>query len=107
MLNAKALLGKILNNFPIAVDVVSRSSFNIAANNVAETTINVEKSGYTPIGVIGWNLIGSGVSYVVPYHLFTDTTKAYYGFRNNSNGQVSVTRLDLYVLYLKLGGGSQ
>lgn len=104
MLNAKALLGKILNNFPIAVDVVSRSNFNVAANNAVETTISIEKSGYTPIGVIGWNLTGSGVSYLAPYHLFTSGTTAYYAFRNNNNVQVSVTRLDLYVLYLKLGG---
>lgn len=105
MLNVKKALTKIMGRLPsITVETVSTSSFNIATNNAVETTISIAKTGYTPLGIIGYNLTGSGVSFCCPYHLYSSGNTAYYAFRNNGNGQVSVTRLDLYVLYLKLGG---
>lgn len=98
----------LLNKIPaLTVGTVSVGSFTIAANNVKESTISVAKSGHTPVGIMGFNVEGSGVSYCAPYHLYLSGNTAYYAFRNNSNGQVSVTNLRLLVLYAKLGGGSQ
>ncbi len=105
MVDIKKLLIKILGKLPsIVVDTVSTGSFNIAANNVRETTISIAKTGYTPLGIMGYNLSGSGVSFCFPYHLYLDGNTAYYAFRNNSNGQVTGVTLKLYVLYIKWGG---
>ena len=106
MLNVKKTLTKLMNNLPfLAVESKSTGSFTIAANNTAETSLSVAKTGYTPLAVVGFNLQGSGVSFCTPYHIYLSGSSVYYAFRNYSNGQASVSSASFYVLYLKLGGG--
>ena len=105
MLDVKKLLTKIMSKLPsIIVATVSTGSFNIAANNVIETTVSIAKTGYTPLGIMGYNITGSGVSFCFPYHLYLDGNTVHYAFRNRNTSQATGVVLKLYVLYIKWGG---
>ena len=83
----------------LLVDSKTTPSFNIAANNVAETSLDVSKTGYTPLCVVGYNPTGSGVSYLIPYHVYLSGNSVYYAFRNNNNTQRTGITITFYVLY--------
>lgn len=91
---------KVIAQLPI-VEKLTTASFNISANNVVETTLNVEKVGYTPIGVVGYNPTGSGVSYLTPYHIYLNGNSVYYAFRNNNNSAANSIKVEFYVMYIK------
>jgi hypothetical protein len=75
----------------------------IAASFLAEGSIPCGESGYTPIGVVGWNLSNqsgqSGVSYVYPFTLIIDGNYVYYQLRNTSSSEKRVHLL-VRVLYI-------
>lgn len=75
----------------------------IAASNLAEGSIPCGESGYTPIGVVGWNLSNqsgySGVSYVYPFTLIINGNYVYYQLRNTGSSERRVHLL-VRVLYI-------
>lgn len=79
------------------VDVTVPASF------LAEGGIPCGETGYTPIGVVGWNLSNqsgqSGVSYVYPFELIIDGNYVYYQLRNTSSSERRVHLL-VRVLYI-------
>ena len=105
MLDVKKLLTKIMGKLPtIVVDTKQVTGVNIAANNVAESSVSAAKTGFTAIAVVGFMTSGSGVSYLIPYHLYVDNNTVYYAFRNNNNSARSNLTFTFYVLYIKWGG---
>lgn len=82
MLNLKKMLTKILTyqkNYVIVEQKTITSSLTIVAGGVAAASLNVSKSGYIPIGVVGVNRSGGGSG------LLADS-----GFSINSDGVVQV-----------------
>ena len=98
-------ISTLLQRIPTIVsEEVTSVSFNIAANNAKEDSINIEKTGYTPIGIGGFNFGGSGVSFLAPYRIRLVGSLAYYGIRNYNNAQATGVTVTVRVLYVKRGG---
>ena len=71
---------------------------------------NSVRSGYQPIGVIGWDIIGEGTTYLNLYELYYTLNSSdpqnlrhnlNWGVRNNGSSDVSDT-LRVYVLLFKI-----
>ena len=45
-----------VNSDTIVVDTVRSQTFSISASGIKEITFSVTKTGYTPIGIAGWNI---------------------------------------------------
>lgn len=104
MLDDKALLTKIMSKLPtLVVEVVNSSSVNINANSASENSFSVAKSGYTPLGIVGYNIAGSGISAVAPYRMRVIGSTAYYGVRNYGSGQATNVVVQASILYVKWG----
>ncbi|MCR5035256.1 MAG: hypothetical protein K6B42_07575 [Clostridia bacterium] len=95
----------LLQRIPTLIsEEVTSGSFSIAANNVKEDSIDVAKTGYTPIGIEGFYFGGSGVSFLAPYRIRLVGSLAYYGIRNHNSSQATGITVTVRVLYIKLGG---
>lgn len=93
---------KITNKLPtFVVEEVSSSSFNVAANAAAESSFSVAKTGYTPLGIVGLNYGGTGVSFLSIYRMRLTGTTAYCAVRNLNNSQATGITLTFNVLYVK------
>ena len=60
--------GTLFNNLFISTEHTLTSNLTITNGNTSNSTYTVTKSGYTPVGVVGWRTIngsGSGGSYAV------------------------------------------
>lgn len=86
----------------ISTDTVITDVFDVAANNYANGNISCTKSGYKAIGVVGYQVSGTGQTQISlsMMHVSSDRTKVYYACRNHSDTQKSIT-LTFYVLYVK------
>ena len=95
---------KITNKLPtFVVEEVSSSSSNVAANAASESSFSVAKTGYTPLGIVGFNYGGSGVSFLSIYRMRLTGTTAYYAVRNLNNSQATGITVTFNVLYVKWG----
>lgn len=104
MLDDKALLTKIMSKLPtLVVEVVNSNSVNINANSASESSFSVAKSGYTPLGIVGYNIAGTGISAVAPYRMRVIGSTAYYGVRNYGTGRATDVIVQASVLYVKWG----
>lgn len=104
MLNSKKLFTKVLSKLPtLVVEVVNSSSVNINANSSSENSFSVAKSGYTPLGIVGYNVAGSGISAIAPYRMRIIGSTAYYGVRNYGSVQATNVVVQASVLYVKFG----
>ena len=99
-LNSNALYGK----FSVSTGAVS---VTVNANNYNSNTGSaVSKSGYYPLGIVGYDITGTGSSVAVPikYYL-TDrgngTCKVFAGLRNNGSSQANWT-FTAYILWVKM-----
>ena len=86
----------------ISTDTVITDVFDVAANNYANGNISCTKSGYKAIGIVGYQVSGTGQTQISSsmMHVSSDRTKIYYAVRNHSDTQKSIT-LTFYVLYVK------
>lgn len=91
----------------LTVDGVNADNISVAANSATSTTaVTITKSGYTPIGVVGWFVTsasssGANNNWVVPNLLrVTSSTQASYVLRNVGTAAAKV-KLTIYVLYRK------
>lgn len=104
MLNLKKALTKIMSKLPtFLVEVVNSSSVNINANSTSESSFSVAKSGYTPLGIVGYNIAGTGISAIAPYRIRLIDSTAYYGVRNYGTGQATGVTVQASILYVKWG----
>ena len=91
----------------LAVEGVSADNISVAASSATATTaVTITKSGYTPLGVVGWFVTsatsgGANNNWVVPNLLrVTNSTQASYVLRNVGTAAAKV-KLTMYVLYRK------
>lgn len=89
------------NNTPY--ETISINSGTATSGNFAITTI----SGYTPVGMIGYDLnnsssSGSGVTGCVPIQLQLTGTTFYYQIRNNGSATARI-QLQVFILHVKTG----
>lgn len=95
---------KITGKLPtFVVEAVNSSSVNINANSASENSFSVAKSGYTPLGIVGYNVAGTGVSAIAPYRMRLIDSTAYYGVRNYGTAQATGVVVQVSVLYVKFG----
>ena len=73
---------------------------SINGGTTANTTINVSKTGYTPIGVVGYE---SNSSHICPSVLFYDANINFINVyvKNTSTSNITDYVIRPYVLYLK------
>lgn len=95
MLIVKKLLTKILNSIP-TVDSFSTGSITVSAY-YANRTIDVSKSGKTPIGVIGWQC-NQAVANI--YRLDITGTTLNIGVSTIDKSNLSACSVRAYVLYI-------
>lgn len=97
----------LLNKIPtLVVESKESAKFSVSQGAATEGTFDIAKSGYEPVGVVGYITNGSGASYLAPYRMRIVGTTAYYGVRHYGTGTLSNMSITMHVLYVKLGGGS-
>ena len=85
-----------------------RDNLSIGKNSTANGTFAVKaKSGYTPVGVVGFDLSnatssGSGASYAVPLQIQLSGSSIGYQIRNSHSAAIKIS-LEVFVLYAKTG----
>lgn len=82
----------------LSVDTVSLEITSVAANSVSQSdnTIDASKTGYTPLGIVGYSIVSSGL---VAFRLYMVSGGEIRGrFRNMTSSAVS-SRATIYVLY--------
>lgn len=83
------------------VGSVTTSAISVAANGATTTlSVSASKSGYTPIGVVGYTKAGSSSGYVFLSSMYLDGTNIIYLLRNTFSSAATVTTT-FYVLYEK------
>jgi hypothetical protein len=76
------------------------ASISVGKNSTANDSFSVSKSGYTPLGIVGWQFPSSNSSYMFLPRLYLSGTNCYWLARNTSGNDYSGT-LTVYVLYVK------
>lgn len=89
----------------LIVDQVSLDNFSVSADSPAETTISASKTGYTPVGVVGWRITnattsGTRADYLRAYVLSLSGTTLDVGVRNGSSSAAKV-KITVDILYRK------
>ena len=89
--------------------VLVPSGTTIVANGYLYGSVQIEKSGYYPVGVVGWSTSGSGTnqSYIsVPRcrlsSVTTGSAQIDYGMSNLNNDALTGMGLSAYVLWVKV-----
>lgn len=101
MLDLKALLSKILTHIQIVVESTTISTTSISANTAAEFTKTVTKSGYYPIGVVGFSCVNGSL---VARRMYIDTIasgscRAVANVRNVSSSSASASSVTMLILW--------
>lgn len=114
MLDIKKLLARILAQITFVMQEHTVST-SVTVNSGASANLNytVSKSGYYPLGIVGWRLAngnGSGGSYGLPFGLRLTSASngsagVYIGLRA-ADGKVNSCTLYVTILWRKVGGGS-
>jgi hypothetical protein len=95
---------KITGKLPtFVVEVVNSTSVSINANSSSDNSFSVAKSGYTPLGIVGYNIAGTGISAIAPYRMRLIGSTAYYGVRNYGTIQATGVTVQASILYVKFG----
>ena len=88
----------------IITDTKSTYTGAIASNSNLDTTIDITKTGYKPIGIVGTACTGTRGSYVNIYTCYVSSdTEATVGFKNASSSSLVAndTTITIYVAYIK------
>jgi hypothetical protein len=89
------------NQYSKILTVESKSaSISVSKNSTANSSFSVSKSGYTPLGIVGWQFPSSSSSYMFLPRLYLSGTNCYWLARNTSGSDYSGT-LTVDVLYVK------
>lgn len=100
MLDVKKTLAKLLDAVNTVDYIVERKtiSFSFSNQRYKSVTASVAKTGYQPIGIVGWQF--STVDWMLSWNYINDTTATLYIFRTAS-ATASAT-ITLNVLYRKV-----
>ena len=93
----KSEVRSLLNNH-VLMEMKNLTLPNTSGGGVFSGTLNIAKSGYTAIGVVGW---GTGQSHFYPADLYISGSILTYRFKNNDTAAHSGT-CKIYVLYFKV-----
>lgn len=110
MLNLKKLLTKMCASFITRNDIVVESvSKNVGqtynTNASGSVDIPVAKTGYTALGIVGFEGSGTGGFAWQDWSLLSGNATARLYFRNISTTSTTLTSVRVFVLYLKTWGG--
>lgn len=84
----------------VAQHCVNNTQETIASGGVTSRIINIDKTGYTPIGIVGYGGSGTaGISFSDVYIDTIHTAKVYYA--NNTSASKTVANLFVDVIYIK------
>lgn len=90
-----------LNNAIVVSRVTASSAIEVSTTNITQFTIPATKSGYKPIGIVGWGA-SSGNSNIFIVEVHIDGSGNVDGYlRNVGSSQASVSGLRFDVLYAK------
>lgn len=81
------------------VEVKTTGSITINANGSGEVTCNVAKTGYTPLGVVGW--VGSGTSYFCCSEAYLSGNTFHYFCVNQTSASHTLNNIQVRILYMK------
>ena len=84
----------------IETDIKTSNAISVAASSYATATVDVSKSGYTPLGILQINKSGSASGYCVPSDWSISGNTASVFLRNTSTSAATVT-VSLTILYRK------
>lgn len=77
-------------------------TWNSASDPYEENYVSIAKQGYTPIGIVGYNITGTGSTYCFLSRLiFTSSYLFYTARRTNTPGSLTENKLNFTVLYKK------
>ena len=82
----------ILRKSELVGQTFSKASISINANNyISGQTLDVTKSGYTTIGLLGVWCTGTNVSFAMPYQTYLDGNTVRFNIRNFGTSAASLT----------------
>ena len=104
-IGAKDVVPSVLSSFLTVESKVAADNLSVAASSSEDVTYSVAKTGYTPIGIVGFNFAnatsgGTGRSLVYLCKLYLSGTTATISVRNATSTNAKV-KLTIYVLYRK------
>ena len=73
----------------------------IAANNYTYVETSITKTGYTPIGIVGWSGTGTSKLACFECYIMDDNATARIYLRNNTSASVTLTNIVFRILYRK------
>lgn len=73
---------------------------NMTISDYVSSNFSVAKSGYTTIGVTGWDIEGNYATYCLVSNLYTSGNTCYYQIRPR-NGNANTITFTVYILYRK------
>ena len=88
----------------ITTGSVSKAGSAISGGSYGEVTVSATKTGYTPIGIIGYTITGTNAQNIVPYQMYLNGTTATAKLRNVGSNSYTPT-VTFYVLYIASGQG--
>jgi hypothetical protein len=89
------------NKYSKLLTVVSKSSsISVGKNSTANSSFSVSKSGYTPLGIVGWQFPSTNSSFMFLPRLYISGDTCNWLARNTSGNDYSGT-LTVDVLYVK------
>lgn len=83
----------------------------IAAGSSGEVTTtatgstSIAKTGYTPIGLVGWELTGTNNALLIPFRAYIDGTTAHINLRNTASSSSITPTVVFHVLYIATAQG--
>ena len=92
-------IDNLLSNYFVTQDISVSTTLEIAANSFNNYSIDVSKSGYTPLGIVSLTGSGTGQLNLIEFFLSGNTAKIYY--RNNQTAAKSISKMTITVLYKK------
>ena len=102
MLNNKELLTKMLEALNLAIDTADATIGTTTHGANAVSTTDCTKTGYTPLGIIGYNwATGTRQNWFSPYRLYISGNTVNYSFLNAHATDSASGTVTFYILYMK------
>lgn len=107
MLNVKAHLTKLTNGLDRYVAFSTETmTISVNANTYGQSYVSITKSGYTPIGIIGFDPAGGGTGSLMSVKFYIRNVtegsgEIFYGYRNNGNNNITNATITFTVLWRK------
>lgn len=85
----------------IVTEMVEQSnSESVSANGTKRFDVDLQKTGYTPVGILG--ITGSGTTGLVLQEYYISNSRyAYIYFRNATSSSITPSKIQVYAMYFK------